>query len=545
MNEPYISRAAQSPVFSAPPASGYYTPPVTPKPTTVSDRRDLLFAGLLLPGALVSVNWALFGGFQLGFALAYILLTVSGLLYMRRCGRVRPYGLFCGLAALAGAGVFLWHDDGFTRFWLFAGILFLTMLATVEYTGEKHHDSGGLAALGDVLELWVGRPLASLSSSLGALFRREQDGRIEKRRFGGIFLGLLCALPVVLVVVPLLCDADAAFEGLLAKTITARLGEWVASAVLGLGLFCLIFSRLFSLRHKTLSRPVTPPREQRRPSTLSLCAFLSAISVVFLVYLFAQLAYFTNAFSGILPAEFTVAQYARRGFFEMCVLCAINLALTGGCLALSRKTDEKAPLAVRLLCLFILLFSLGLVATSAAKMVLYVGSFGMTRLRLLTQICMAMMAVGLLSVLFRLFSPRFPYMRVCVIAVAVIGLAAAYCDVDRIVATYNVRAYETGRLEKMDVDALAELSNSALPALNRLRAAQDEEVRNAANRVLLERLENIAERQENGQWVLYSRPDWRRFSFDRYRAHEMLLDMADELTQWQESRTGVFQYAEI
>lgn len=545
MNRPYISPAAQPPASSAPTAFGYYTPPVAPKPTPVSDRRDLLFAGLLLPGALVSVNWALFGGFQLGFALAYILLTVSGLLYIRRCGRLRPYGLFCGLAALAGAGVFLWHEDGFTRFWLLAGMLLLTMLATVEYTGEKSHDSGELAALGDVLALWLGRPLASLSFSLGALFRREQDGRIEKRRFGGAFLGLLCALPVVLVLVPLLCDADAAFEGLLAKTVTARLGEWVASAILGLGLFCLIFSRLFSLRHKAPSRPMTPPREQSRPSTLSLCAFLSAISAVFLVYLFAQLAYFTNAFSGILPAEFTVAQYARRGFFEMCILCAINLALTGGSLALSRKADGKAPLAVRLLCLFILLFSLGLVATSAAKMVLYVGSFGMTRLRLLTQICMAMMTVGLVSVLFRLFLPRFPYMRVCVIAVAVIGLVAAYGDVDRTVATYNLRAYEAGRLEEMDVDALAELSNSALPALSRLRSAEDEAVRNAANRVLLERLEAIAEQQENGQWVLYSRPDWRRFSFDRYHAHQLLLDMADELTQWQESRTGIFPYAEI
>ena len=52
--------------------------------------------------------------------------------------------------------------------------------------------------------------------------------------------------------------------------------------------------------------------------------FLAVLSAVYLLYLFSQSAYFFSAFRGLLPEEFTVAEYARRGFFEMSVIAVIN-----------------------------------------------------------------------------------------------------------------------------------------------------------------------------------------------------------------------------
>ena len=75
-----------------------------------------------------------------------------------------------------------------------------------------------------------------------------------------------------------------------------------------------------------------------------------------------------NAFAGFLPENYTTAQYARRGFFEMTVICAINVALISFSLLICKK-DKKGnhPLAVRIICAFICLFSLIIVATVIGK----------------------------------------------------------------------------------------------------------------------------------------------------------------------------------
>ena len=504
--------------------AGYYVP--TPKCQLVSDRRDLGLAIVLGLLAVLGVNASLFGGFQLGYAITCVGMALTGGIYLRRSGRVDLYSVFCLLAALACAGVFVWHTDRFTRFWLGGGIVFLSMLALLEYTGTQRRGSGTVGCVADVCSLWCVRPLNHLGTAVSAIFRREQNGQVQKRRCGGVLIGLLCAIPVLAILVPLLIGADAAFEGLMRLTVLEHLGEWLGSLVLGLGLFCVVYARLFGLRHRLDLSPEAAPRPLRGLDAAPLCTFLGAISLVYILYLAAQFAYFTSAFSGILPADYTAAQYARRGFFEMCVLCAINLGLVGSCLGLSRKIEGKAPLATRLFCLFILLFSLGLVATSAAKMALYIQSFGLTRLRVLTNLFMAMMAVVIVAVIVRLFRPRFPYMRLCVVGVVLIGLCAAYADVDTVVARYNVTAYQQQRLKTVDIATLEDLSDGAIPYLAQLTKDSDAEIAADAVTALYQRLENTGSWEENAKGKPVLKPlttaDWRSYSVDGRRAQRLL-----------------------
>ncbi len=518
------SPSASAPAFSAPSPAGYYPPVSGPRP--VSDRRDIVLAVVLGLLAVLGVNFSLYGGFQLGYALTCVGVTVTGGIYLFRSGRVSAYSGFCLLAALAGAGVFVWHTDRFTRFCLGGGIVFLLMLTLTEYTGIRRRSGDTLACVADVVSLWLTRPLSHLGMALGAIFHREQDGQIQRRRCGGVMLGLLCALPVLAILLPLLIGADAAFEGLMQLTVLDHLGECLASLLLGLGLFCLIYARLFGLRHRLDTAAPVPKRPLQGLDAAPVCTFLGAISLVYMVYLAAQFAYFTSAFSGILPADYTAAQYARRGFFEMCVLCAINLGLVGGSLAVSRKPEGKAPLSTRLFCLFILLFSLGLVATSAAKMALYIQSFGLTRLRVMTSVFMAMMMVIIAAVTVRLFRPRFAYMRMCVAGVVLIGLVTAYADVDTTVARYNVTAYRDGRLKTVDVSMLEDLSDGAVPYLAVLTGSRDTDVADRAAEALFQRLDETGEWTEpSGKkpvWTPRGAADFRTYSVDGRRAQQLL-----------------------
>ena len=193
---------------------------------------------------------------------------------------------------------------------------------------------------------------------------------------------------------------------------------------------------------------------------------LLALCLVYLVYLFSQLAYFTGGLSGILPKEYTMAQYARQGFFEMAWLCAINLFTIAVAMAVVKK-QEKAPLLTRLLCLFISLITLFFVVAASAKMGLYIGSFGLTRLRVLTEVIMVFLAIATVLVAVWLFVPKLQYMKAVILTALVMGALVLWVDVDTVVASYNVSAYETGLLKQLDAAYLATLSDGAIPYIAR------------------------------------------------------------------------------
>jgi hypothetical protein len=162
-----------------------------------------------------------------------------------------------------------------------------------------------------------------------------------------------------------------------------------------------------------------------------------------------------------------MAEYARRGFFEMAALCAINLTIIALAVGLVEK-GEKTPLFTRLLCLFIGIVTVFFVITASAKMGMYIGSYGLTRLRVLTEVIMVFLGLATVSVSIWLFVPKMPYMKVILIIALVMGAAVLWADVDTLVAAYNVSAYQAGMLKSVDVAYLTTLSSGAVPYIAEL-----------------------------------------------------------------------------
>ncbi len=537
--------------FPPPPTYVPYGNPVAPPPRIrrPSDRRDLVAAIVLVLLSVFTVNSALYGNLSLGYVIGYLSLLAGGALYLRPAlTRITPFALFCFAAAVAMSGIFLWHHDGLMKTLGVPVVSVLVALALLETTGIAREDGGTLAVLKDVGRILLGRPLAWMGTAVSAIFLVKKGDVIEKRRCGGALLGLLCALPVLLVVVPLLISADAAFEGLLRHTILDNLGETVTSLILGLPLFVLIYSRLFGVRHALPPAPAPVASSRRGVNAMAMNTFLGTVGSVYVVYLFSQLAYFFSAFSGILPEGYKAAEYARRGFFEMCAICAINLGLVAITLWLSRKTEGKAPASTRWLALFILLFSLGMVATALSKMVLYIQSFGMTRLRILTGVFMLMLAALLVFVGIRLFAIRFPYMKAAVVAAAVLWLAVGYADVDTMIAHYNTTAYEEGHLEELDIDTLNELSDGAVPYLVELWDQRTEDTRLQLNNALYYRLYEYWEWDHtNDTFRFDDTPDFRSYNIDEARARALLRERAEAILACKEEldREAAYGYETI
>ena len=164
-----------------------------------------------------------------------------------------------------------------------------------------------------------------------------------------------------------------------------------------------------------------------------------------------------------------------------------NLALILLALGLCRKEGGRVPAPVKALSLFLCVFSLLLVATALSKMVLYMGSFGLTRLRVLTSVFMVFLGVVVCATGLRLFVKRLPVARLAVGLGAALLIGLSLGNVDGLVARYNVSAWKTGKLDSLDMKTVCELGDGAVPVLAELAADPDPSVSAQARKELSSR----------------------------------------------------------
>ena len=535
-NKPENSTPEQQPqVFYYPESEPHpLQPPVQPprrNPYCASTMRDMVFALVLFVFSILCADFYFWGGAGPAAGIATVCLLLTGAVYLWRCRRaVTAYGCFCCTVCLACA-LSLAFNDSF-KFPSILTMIFCAALAVLEFMQLRSYTDGSFRSIGDVCYVLFVLTFGKLADGGYALFHKEgEDGSPKRRKTGSVFLGLVIAVPALLIIVPLLVLSDAAFESMVNLLDFEHLGELIGAAILGLGMFFLLFGLLFSLPR--CEREPAERSERRGVEPIIIITFLSAVALVYVLYLFSQLAYFFSAFRGLLPENYSVAEYARRGFFEMSLLCAINLLIIFLSHLLCRKRKEKAPLAVRLLCLFLCVFSLILAATSLSKIVLYVDSFGMTRLRILTSIFTVLLIVIFLAVIFRLFCKKTPYMKITLIAASLLLLLTSYVNVDRVIAAYNVGAYQSGRLSSIDMGTLENLdSNAVVSYLWELTGDTDQNVAQQAKVLLSARADSLYSIKYSGSdgTCALGEPhyDWRSRDLTTARAMALLEEHFDE-----------------
>lgn len=494
-----------------------YTPPATPAVTEVPPvpvnhyaipvgMGEFILAAAMLVLGIAQANFIFTGGLQLGYAITAPLLILCAAGYLIRRGhRLTWYSaellVFSAVIALG----FARSNDGLMGFYMFLFQLVGTNLGLCLLAGQNRRDPGSAGSLLDapraLFRMGAGR---MLSAGRGLVWGIKDSGTAG-RRFGAVGVGVLVALPILAVMISQLISADAAFEGLLNLLPEADGAVIVNSFVWGAALAWLLYSRAVALHDSP--KPKAAAAKEKKISTLTVNTVLTAVCLVYVVYLLSQLAYLSGGLSGILPEEYTMAEYARRGFFEMFRLCLINLSLICVSVWLVRK-ETGISLYTRLCGTFLGLVTLFLVATASAKMFMYIGSYGLTWSRTVTEVVMLWMALTTVVVVLWLFLPKIPYMKVAVFSAMLIGAAMMWVDVDTVVARYNVEAYRSGKLESVDVDYLDNLSASAVPYIYRLTTDSDPEVAEQAK---------LALSRKN-----YKIEDFRSWNYAKAKALELL-----------------------
>lgn len=472
------------PEQTAPPAAPYppYTYTPTPRHVFPMGKRELLFAAAILFFSLIACNCLIYAGVNLGFAVGIIGILTGTWLYLRSCGhKTDRYTTALLVLSLLIAAAFARSANSGIKFCMVCILLAVPSLAFCLMAGQNLRPTGGISSLLDgpraLFSLGFGRMAAS---GRGVADACKSSGTIGKKG-GSVILGLLITVPVIAILIPLLMSADAAFEGLMDRLPKMDWDELFCTALLGFCTACVFYTRGTALHH--LPKAEREPRTRKGLNSITVNTVLVAVVFVYGVYLISQLAYFVGGFAGILPEEYTLAQYARRGFFEMAWLCAINLTLMALSMGLV-SARGKAPLATRLLCLGLGAVTLFLVCAASAKMFLYIGSYGLTRLRVLTEVFMLWLAAVTVCVCVWLFRPRTPYLKFALVLGLALCAVLMWADVDTQVARYNVQAYQSGKLETVDMVYLRDLGYSAVPYLEELTQDPDPDTAQRAANLL-------------------------------------------------------------
>ncbi len=399
-----------------------------------------------------------------------------------------------GALALLTAVSYIIHGDESHFILTFLMLIYLSGSYCVKMVGEAKDTYGSYFYLLEVWRSEVAVPTKNAFLPLRSLktLAKAPDGERKKisSKTIGIIGGALLSIPVIAVVVPLLIDGDAAF-GSLATTAVDKIGEFfekifshmdlpVIEAFLALFVAPYIYNVMFCFRHGVTDEKRKEKNESYKnlriiPSNV-FAGFLGVISLVYVVYLLSQLAYFFSAFTGKLPdgSTITVASYARRGFFEMVAVAVINLAVIGVTVLFSKRNESRISRMIKGFDLFLCGFTLVIVMTSISKILLYIAEYGLTHKRLYVFVADLILVVAFAMVIVRLFKKNFPYMKVILAFACSMITLMSLVGTDSLIANYNVEMYLKGNLKSVDVDMLEDIGLPALKPLHKLSQNEKE-----------------------------------------------------------------------
>ncbi len=252
----------------------------------------------------------------------------------------------------------------------------------------------------------------------GCVRQFRQNRKKHRMNWWLIPAALVCAV-LFYASVRLLGKADALFESkisILSELLRFKNGEKLAEFfikfLLSIPVGCWLFGLISGAQRTDQSR-----LERKKQSISSFLerirrippvfweAMIVLFSLLYLAFFILQGSYLFGAFSGKLPEGFIVAEYARRGFFELCKIMAVNAVL----LWLSTHTEKSSSVRdsrFKIFCLILLLESILFAVIAFSKLALYISIYGFTPLRLQSSWLVCILFTGCILWIWHLFTGK-------------------------------------------------------------------------------------------------------------------------------------------
>lgn len=385
--------------------------------------------------------------------------------------KLSAYPVAIGASAILLAAAPVLSANPFLNFFSYGYAILSYAYFVYASIGKKTFSS---VLLLDYARALVVLPFRSLGGLFGALFMGRAKG--SGKWIGRILLGVILSCVPTFIVGALL-EYDSGFTNLMKEIFSIEIGDLfthlfhlVLALPIGIAVFSVYVSSSDGLGEDMVTEAsLTDFRRQfRLLSSVSALTAVLPLLFVYVVFFISQWKYYVSGFTGVLPEDFSYAEYAREGFFQLCFVSVINFVIIIAVTLCIRRKDERPPIALKLITTVLSVFTLILISTAISKMVLYIEHFGLTRLRVFSTWFMILLAVLFILAAVSMYVKRIKTVLVSVlVCLAFFSVLALSCP-DTLIAEYNVDRYLDGTLETVDIDAMYELRDAAVPAMVRL-----------------------------------------------------------------------------
>lgn len=347
---------------------------------------------------------------------------------------------------LLGVSTFLTAD----RFLItcnYIGIYLLSM--TVFFTCFCDADKWGVGK-------YIRAVLGAVFSLLGYLFRGFSDCYVyvrqrEKKKSKAIYVlvGVLIALPFLVLMLIVLSEADAIFKYIVDRSIgNLQLSGNLAGFVM---MLVAVFVIVYGIFCKMVIQPPKIDCEEKRMVEpmigITFCGLLTALYAVFAII------QILSPFLGkqMLPAGYSYSEYARQGFFQLLFVAAVNLVIVLVCnRAFAESRVLRTILTIMCGCTYVM------IGSSAVRMLMYIRAYHLTYLRVLVLFGLLVLVVLFTGTIIYLYKNTFPLMKYMIVACGGLYIAFALSHPDTYIARYNLACaradVQTWMAEDVDTD---------------------------------------------------------------------------------------------
>lgn len=297
-----------------------------------------------------------------------------------------------------------------------------------------------------------------------------------------ILIGIAVAI-IPTVIVMFLLNYEEAFTKIFDKifemdisAVFSHIASIVFGIPIGIYLYGIYISSVDNKQIALISEENCKKIEQKiqiAPTVTALAAVIPLL-IVYVIFFVSQWQYYVSGFTGKLPENFSYAEYAREGFFQLCIVSAINLAVITAVIVLTKKGRFHSAVMKTLTVIFSV-FTLILISTALSKIAMYIKYYGLTQKRVYATWFMVVLAMIFITVTLSRFITKIKAPAVSAAILVVAFAALSLCNADRLIAKYNIDRYLDGTHENIDIDALSELKFAAVPEMVRLAKHFDEE----------------------------------------------------------------------
>ncbi|MCL6570509.1 MAG: DUF4173 domain-containing protein [Bacillus sp. (in: Bacteria)] len=277
-------------------------------------------------------------------------------------------------------------------------------------------------------------------------------------------VGIVIALPILLVVLNLLISADTQFERMI-----GGIPEWLqffdGEDIIRIIVTIIYTFSFFGFMQILFKKQIKVIKEQSKIPLFQIDAVIAItvlvlINVVYVLFTIVQFKYF---FSGTLQEDLTFAEYARKGFFELLFVTLINLSITVFVITFVNQTTSVMRRLTQIMLTILVLASAVLLTSAFMRMGLYEKAYGFTFTRVLVHSFMIFLVVIFTYTLVKIWIEKLSLFHFYFITSILYYTAITVINLDTIVVKQNIARYETSG--KIDVFYLSKMSSTGVLGL--------------------------------------------------------------------------------